>query len=109
MFEPVHGSAPDIAGKGVADPAAAVLSIALLLDHLGHAAAARRVTEAVAAELAGRTPGQPLRTAEVGDRLAAARELIDASAHRGDAWPDLTRIQSTVRRGKFQAPGIPTM
>jgi 3-isopropylmalate dehydrogenase len=70
MFEPVHGSAPDIAGKGVADPAAAVLSTALLLDHLGHTAASRRVTEAVAAELAGRTPGQPLRTAEVGDRLA---------------------------------------
>jgi 3-isopropylmalate dehydrogenase len=70
MFEPVHGSAPDIAGKGVADPAAAVLSTALLLDHLGHAAQAGRVTEAVAAELAGRTPGQPLRTAEIGDRLA---------------------------------------
>ena len=70
MFEPVHGSAPDIAGKGVADPAAAVLSTALLLDHLGHVAQGRRVTEAVAAELAGRTSGQPLRTAEVGDRLA---------------------------------------
>jgi 3-isopropylmalate dehydrogenase len=66
----VHGSAPDIAGKGIADPAAAVLSTALLLDHLGHAAAARRVTEAVAAELAGRTPDQQLRTATTGDRLA---------------------------------------
>ncbi|MDG4823494.1 3-isopropylmalate dehydrogenase [Asanoa sp. WMMD1127] len=72
MFEPVHGSAPDIAGKGVADPAAAVLSVSLLLDHLGHADAAHRVAEAVAAELAGRTSGTPLRTAEVGDRLAAA-------------------------------------
>jgi 3-isopropylmalate dehydrogenase len=72
MFEPVHGSAPDIAGKGVADPAAAVLSVALLLDHLGHAEAAVRVERAVAAELAGRTPGAALRTAEVGDRLAAA-------------------------------------
>jgi 3-isopropylmalate dehydrogenase len=70
MFEPVHGSAPDIAGSGVADPAAAVLSVALLLDHLGEATAARRVSAAVAAELAGRTPGAPLRTAEVGDRLA---------------------------------------
>jgi 3-isopropylmalate dehydrogenase len=70
MFEPVHGSAPDIAGQGIADPAAAVLSVALLLDHLGHPEQARRVTEAVAAELAGRVPGQPLRTAEVGDRLA---------------------------------------
>ncbi|MEJ3744256.1 3-isopropylmalate dehydrogenase [Actinomycetes bacterium KLBMP 9797] len=71
-FEPVHGSAPDIAGKGVADPVAAVLSAALLLDHLGHPEQARRVTEAVAAELASRTPGAPVRTAEVGDRLALA-------------------------------------
>jgi 3-isopropylmalate dehydrogenase len=72
MFEPVHGSAPDIAGRGVADPIAAVLSVALLLEHLGHPAAADRVTGAVAADLAARTPGTPLRTAEVGDRLAAA-------------------------------------
>jgi 3-isopropylmalate dehydrogenase len=71
MFEPVHGSAPDIAGHGCADPVAAVLSVALLLDHLGHPEAARRVAEAVAAELASRTPGAPLRTAEIGDRLAA--------------------------------------
>jgi 3-isopropylmalate dehydrogenase len=71
MFEPVHGSAPDIAGRGIADPVAAVLSVSLMLDHLGHPEEARRVSEAVAAELAGRTPGQPLRTADVGDRLAA--------------------------------------
>ncbi|EWM65527.1 3-isopropylmalate dehydrogenase, partial [Micromonospora sp. M42] len=70
MFEPVHGSAPDIAGKGVADPVAAVLSAALLLDQLGHADAAARVTAAVGAELAARTPGASLRTEEVGDRLA---------------------------------------
>jgi 3-isopropylmalate dehydrogenase len=69
-FEPVHGSAPDIAGQGVADPVAAVLSVALLLDHLGHPEAARRVAEAVAAELASRTPGAAPRTAEIGDRLA---------------------------------------
>jgi len=72
MFEPVHGSAPDIAGKGMADPAAAVLSVALLLDHLGHTEAAVRVERAVAAELAGRIPGASVGTAEVGDRLAAA-------------------------------------
>ncbi|WP_203858719.1 3-isopropylmalate dehydrogenase [Plantactinospora mayteni] len=71
MFEPVHGSAPDIAGQGVADPAAAVLSTALLLDHLGHPDAARRVTEAVAAELSSRGAGSPRRTADIGDRLAA--------------------------------------
>jgi 3-isopropylmalate dehydrogenase len=72
MFEPVHGSAPDIAGQGVADPVAAVLSVALMLDHLGHPEAARRVETAVAAELAGRTAGAPPRTDEVGDRLATA-------------------------------------
>jgi 3-isopropylmalate dehydrogenase len=70
MFEPVHGSAPDIAGRGIADPAAAVLSVALLLDHLGHPAEARRVTEAVATEVAARTPGQTLDTATTGDHLA---------------------------------------
>jgi 3-isopropylmalate dehydrogenase len=71
-FEPVHGSAPDIAGQGIADPAAAILSASMLLEHLGHADEARRVTEAVAAEVASRTPGAPLRTAEVGDRVATA-------------------------------------
>ena len=72
MFEPVHGSAPDIAGKGVADPAAAVLSTALLLDHLGHPEAAARVTEAVGNEVATRAPGVALSTDAIGDRLAAA-------------------------------------
>jgi 3-isopropylmalate dehydrogenase len=71
-FEPVHGSAPDIAGRGIADPVAAILSVSLLLDHLGHPEAARRVYAAVGAELAGRTPGAPLSTVEAGDRLAAA-------------------------------------
>src|SRR5947209_9618522 len=66
MFEPVHGSAPDIAGRGVADPVAAVLAVSLLLDHLGHPEAAQRVTDAVAVELAGRTPGAPLDTAVIG-------------------------------------------
>jgi len=72
MFEPVHGSAPDIAGKQIAAPVAAVLSVGLLLDHLGHPQQAARVSEAVAAELAARTPGVPLCTPEVGDRRAAA-------------------------------------
>ncbi|MEV4808298.1 3-isopropylmalate dehydrogenase [Micromonospora avicenniae] len=71
MFEPVHGSAPDIAGQGVADPVAAVLSAALLLDQLGHTDAANQVTAAVATELANRAPGVPVGTAEVGDRLAS--------------------------------------
>jgi 3-isopropylmalate dehydrogenase len=47
MFEPVHGSAPDIAGKGIANPTALVLSSALMLEHLGELDAARRVTRAV--------------------------------------------------------------
>jgi 3-isopropylmalate dehydrogenase len=72
MFEPVHGSAPDIAGQGIADPAAAVLSVSIMLDHLGHPEAARRVERAVATELSARTAGAPLRTEEVGDRLASS-------------------------------------
>ena len=47
MFEPVHGSAPDIAGKGIANPLAAVLSAALMLDHLGLAKSAKAVRDAV--------------------------------------------------------------
>jgi 3-isopropylmalate dehydrogenase len=69
MFEPVHGSAPDIAGQQKADPTATVLSVALLLDHLGHTEAAQRVEAAVAKDLASR--GTDVRsTAEVGDALA---------------------------------------
>jgi 3-isopropylmalate dehydrogenase len=54
MFEPVHGSAPDIAGQQKADPTAAILSVALLLDHLGFADASARVSAAVAADLSDR-------------------------------------------------------
>jgi len=71
MFEPVHGSAPDIAGQGIADPTAAVLSVALLLDHLGHTVEAGRVETAVAADLLAR--GTTTRsTAATGDALLAA-------------------------------------
>jgi 3-isopropylmalate dehydrogenase len=70
MFEPVHGSAPDIAGRQQADPTATVLSVALLLDHLGHGEQARRVEAAVAKDLATRG-AQPRGTAAVGDALAA--------------------------------------
>ena len=71
MFEPVHGSAPDIAGKGVADPTATVLSVGLLLEHLGRADQARKVNAAVAFDLSTRNAQGSLRTEEVGDRLAA--------------------------------------
>ena len=72
MFEPVHGSAPDIAGQGKADPTAAILSVSMLLDHLGQSAAAARVEAAVAADLASRDPQSPGSTAEIGERLAKA-------------------------------------
>jgi 3-isopropylmalate dehydrogenase len=67
----VHGSAPDIAGQGIADPTATVLSIGLLLEHLGNPDQARKVNAAVAFDLSTREPQGPVRTAEVGDRLAA--------------------------------------
>lgn len=70
MFEPVHGSAPDIAGQGKADPTATILSVALLLRHLGHEAEAARIEEAVSADLAERD-GSPRTTDEIGDALAA--------------------------------------
>jgi 3-isopropylmalate dehydrogenase len=71
MFEPVHGSAPDIAGQGKADPTATVLSVALLLEHLGHPEQAARVEAAVAADLAGRG-GAVRSTSQVADALLAA-------------------------------------
>ncbi|SPM27382.1 Isocitrate/isopropylmalate dehydrogenase, partial [Mycobacterium terramassiliense] len=71
MFEPVHGSAPDIAGQGIADPTAAIMSVALLLDHLGEDEAAARVDRAVEHHLA--TRGNERRaTGEVGELIAAA-------------------------------------
>ncbi|HTL42501.1 MAG TPA: 3-isopropylmalate dehydrogenase [Pseudolysinimonas sp.] len=70
MFEPVHGSAPDIAGQQKADPTAAILSIALLLDHLGLAEQASAVEAAVIADLAERGP-QPRTTAQFGSAIAA--------------------------------------
>ena len=72
MFEPVHGSAPDIAGQGVADPTATILSVALMLDHLGLAEEAARVEKAAVADIAGRTAGTTRSTTEVGDAITAA-------------------------------------
>jgi len=71
MFEPVHGSAPDIAGKGIADPTATVMSVAMMLRHLGHDEAAQDVERAVESDLA--TRGDSKRsTSEVGTALAGA-------------------------------------
>ncbi len=68
MFEPVHGSAPDIAGQGKADPTAAVLSVAMLLEHVGATDAAARVEAAVAADLAD--PGRQESGEHARDRRA---------------------------------------
>ncbi|HWV26193.1 MAG TPA: isocitrate/isopropylmalate family dehydrogenase, partial [Aeromicrobium sp.] len=70
MFEPVHGSAPDIAGQSKADPTAAILSAGLLLDHLGFPQAAAQITQAVEADIAARG-GQPRSTEEVGEAIAS--------------------------------------
>jgi 3-isopropylmalate dehydrogenase len=70
MFEPVHGSAPDIAGTGKADPTATVLSVALLLQHLGLTGEAARIESAVTADLAERQGASARTTAQIGDALA---------------------------------------
>ena len=71
MFEPVHGSTPDIAGKGIADPTATIMSVAMMLSHLGLTDAAKDVEKAVAADLL--TRGDKKRsTSEIGTLLANA-------------------------------------
>ncbi len=80
MFEPVHGSAPDIAGKGIANPAATILSVALLLESIGEDDAARKVREAVTEDLAN-NPGSTRTCVEVGDAIAkAVREKGSAAS-----------------------------
>ena len=77
VFQPSHGSAPDIAGKGIANPVATILSAAMMLDWLGDAASARRIDAAVAKVFADprnrtRDMGGALTTREMGDRIAEA-------------------------------------
>lgn len=70
MFEPVHGSAPDIAGKGLANPTATIMSVAMLCDHLGLHEAAKEINSAVAADLLA--DGKRARgTREIGDAIIA--------------------------------------
>ena len=77
MFEPVHGSAPDIAGQGIADPTATISSVALMLDFMGMTQEATRVQAAIDADMAERAraarDGQALRrsTSQIGDDIAA--------------------------------------
>ncbi|MCF8530301.1 MAG: 3-isopropylmalate dehydrogenase [Candidatus Nanopelagicales bacterium] len=69
MFEPVHGSAPDIAGQDKADPTATIMSLSMLLDHIGESEAARWVEESVAEDLAER--GDSVRsTTDIGTAIA---------------------------------------
>jgi tartrate dehydrogenase/decarboxylase/D-malate dehydrogenase len=68
MFEPVHGSAPDIAGKGIANPIGQIWSGAMMLDHLGEGAAAQAVEKAIAGVLAVGSP----RTADLGGKATTA-------------------------------------
>ncbi|MGH1977838.1 3-isopropylmalate dehydrogenase [Rothia sp. L_38] len=70
MFEPVHGSAPDIAGQNKANPTATVLAAAMLLRHLGHETSATRIEQAVEADLAA-NPGATRATDEIGDAILA--------------------------------------
>jgi tartrate dehydrogenase/decarboxylase/D-malate dehydrogenase len=93
LFEPVHGSAPDIAGQGVANPAGAIWSAALMLEHLGLGDEARRVMsalEAVCADASTRTRdvGGRASTVEVGDAVLAeierAGEGLAAATTSGD-------------------------
>ena len=75
MFEPVHGSAPDIAGQGIANPLGAIWSASLMLDHLGEAAAAKRVLDAIEAVcrdgILTRDVGGSASTSDVGDAVAS--------------------------------------
>ena len=69
MFEPVHGSAPDIAGTGKADPTAAIMSAALLLEHRGLPELANRIVQAVSRDLRGRCSIGPRTTSEIGNHI----------------------------------------
>ena len=69
MFEPIHGSAPDIAGQQKADPTATILSAAMMLEHLGLAAEAKRVEDAAKADIAARQGKPPRTTSQIGDAI----------------------------------------
>ena len=96
MFEPVHGSAPDIAGQQIADPTATILSVALLLDHLGLSDEAARVEKAVLADLAARTGAAPNQR---GRRCDRERSLARAALRSLRAEPPLGRDVDSLRPG----------
>jgi tartrate dehydrogenase/decarboxylase/D-malate dehydrogenase len=76
MFEPVHGSAPDIAGRGIANPIGAIWSAALMLDHLGHEKAAAQTIDGIAEVLVA----TDIRTGDLGGSSTTA-EFTDAVIH----------------------------
>ena len=81
MFEPIHGSAPDIAGRGMANPVGSIWSVAMMLDHLGHEQWGRAVLAAIASVMATgecRTPdlGGAARTSEMGDAVVDALSRV---------------------------------
>ena len=82
MFEPVHGSAPPLAGTGRANPVGAILSASLMLDYLGHKEAAKAIDDAIARSMReGQTTpdlGGSLTTSQVGDLLARAMGAVAA-------------------------------
>jgi 3-isopropylmalate dehydrogenase len=100
MFEPVHGSAPDIAGQSKADPTAAILSAAMLCEHLGLAAEAVRIEQAVAEDLVERQGAWAARTTvEVGDDIAERVTGLPAGAYA---------CRASGRRPPPGRPGRPT-
>jgi len=96
VFEPVHGSAPDIAGRGVANPLASILAGAMLLDHLGRHAEAITVRDGVAATLAG-----PVRTPDLGG-AATTKEVAEAISYQLSAISFCSPTDSTDKKQTFQ-------
>jgi 3-isopropylmalate dehydrogenase len=106
MFEPVHGSAPDIAGQGIANPIAACLSVAMMLDHLGAAATAGRVRGAVGRVLAAGA----IKTPDLGGRSTTAEVgRADRRGRDGREIESATRIDPTLRGagGPAHEPRLP--
>ncbi len=99
VFEPVHGSAPDIAGRGIANPVGAILSAAMLLDHLGEREAGERVRRAVA-----QTVAEGITTPDLGGRFTTQQVTDAISAHWVKPHIDTKRFASS-RSNRMQRHG----
>ena len=95
MFEPVHGSAPDIAGRGIANPMAAMLSGVLMLDFLGETAAAALMEQAVLGVLT--------------DRREITPDLGGTGTTRSVSDAVVARVQSPAEAGRHRCPAIPVV